>query len=648
MKRMLSRRAVALALILCLICLLGAGARADSLRVDLNTLANTPMDVALLSGTWYEMGYQLGTQYPDSIAKGCAFGRAHLQERWGGREEALAAMAPYLQLCKTAFSHPEDGSYADMMQGVADATGIGFDDVAMYFLETMVSTDIPFGVEPGDEQAYYASLADDRQAAQRCSFSVAWGDAAASGGAPIVAANNDAGYDSTQYLPTLVLRPDHGYTTIVAMGIFGCTCNDAGLALFGASGSVHGVDRIGLDPYLFVNAYCATVEEALDLMGRPEAPKEDWWPIGCCVNTVMADAAGRVVVYEYSSVKRALREIGDPKFIGKTALGDITLADETAQYMVGNNFFCTESMYADSVANVALGPGSWWDDCLPRYWTVEKYIQDAVAGGGVTADTLRQAQGSHMYYIPEGWDYDAYPDCGYLGYWVPSHIYEGFADGTIDRADYYGEAYNPETWGEPLSLERSRSCPWWSTGWHDNYGQWTLNLGMNLWSPEPQSADFKTTHHFIFDTNTTVAYICRSTASRLAADVPGSTGTYVPMFLNAISDGQDPFGGMVAAAEADMKEQIWLAAKNLTEKGVDIDTADGQVLYGYLETGRECMRNLMLCYHLGVAAQDENEKLLHYSRAYTYYAKGVSHVQLAQADPQALAKDFGATSPFEP
>ncbi len=606
----------------------------------------TPIDFAMLSGTWYEMGYQFGIQHANSIAKATAIALANAVMRWGSREKVDSICKPYFDCADTVFRHEKDGSLADMIRGCAAGCGLSLEDMIVYFLEAVIKTDIPAGVPYGEEKEYRARTQEEDV---HCSVSGYFGTAAANGKKGAVLANNvDAGFMYLDFAPVLILKPNNGYIFTSAMGLFGGVCNSAGFSAMSASGQWNlkpNHDRVGLNPHGFLGAYCGSVEEALKVLGDPEKG-ENVWPIGRDVTMILGDSTGDVAIYELTAVKRAVRRNGDPKYLGRCDKCDVRLADETGDYIVGNNFFCTEKMW-DGAGTVKGGPKAWRIDTTPRYWSVEKYIQDAIANGGATVDTLREAQGSHKYYIPEGWDFDAFPDMGYIGFWVPSDIYEKLSSGELDRDDYYGKVYDLEKWGKPMSLEESRSIVEWSPGWHDNFSNWTLNLKINVnkFAPEPVMANHKTITHLVYDTNTCTEYIMRGSSDRGLATITGHTATYAVLNLDvkakAAKCNGDEYYAMLLDAEENLKRLIWLANKNFHENKLDITKADNAIIYQYHEMARDFLFQGMNYRCIGAISDDLTEKMSYYGKAMTAYARGQCYAQLAQEDPWPLLKDYG-------
>lgn len=620
-------------------------------RYDYDPAKVTPSDtsqIAVLQGSWYDMGYQLGEQFKDEVIASTVYLVSGQIDTWGSYDAAVEAFQPYLEEADKHFTHEKDGGLTDMIQGTADSTGMSFDDTMMLYIDA--ASDIPANTPSGTGEG--KTKEDDQK---DCSATMIWGNATATDEEGCIGSMKaDIGYGDLNFMPTMLMIPDNGNAFISTHGVFGSAVNEKGFMVQSPGGSVVNYDevyRVGIYPSMYLAAYCDTTKEAIKVLGDPETTdREDWWPIGTDFNMILGDAKGDACVFEISGSERNIRYNGETKYVGKTDAGDAVVANETADYLCAANYYMSDNMLFTSRVNPQVGLDEAWPDGLVRYWSLEKHIQEAVADGGADEEILRKAMSSYSYYIPEGWDYDAYPDYGYYGVIVPSDIYEGFADGSISREDYYGKSYDPEMWGEAMSLEESRAAEDWSAGWHDNLnGEWTWNLDTSYWAPEPVTPDNKTGLINIFDSNSKTLYIQKGSSDRALSNIPDSTGTFAALqFADKETvkeyDG-DKAAAMLGSMQYELEEQLWFAARDLTERGVDPDTATGKIQYGYLEDAKEMIYKAQSYASLGNIAKDENEKLSYYSKAMSEYVKGQCYAKMAQTDSATLYKDYGKEEP---
>lgn len=617
-------------------------------RFDYDPEKVTPTDtsqIAVLQGSWYDMGYQLGEQYKDEVMAATAYLVAGQIELWGSYEEAVEAYQPYLEQADKFFIHEEDGGLTDMIQGTADSTGMEFDDVMMLYI------DAGSDIMPGENEG--SAKGEDEK---NCSAILAWGNATATDEAGCIGSMKaDIGYGDLNFMPAMIMVPDNGNTFISTHGVFGSVANEKGFMVESPGGSVvnkEEVYRVGLYPSMYLAAYCDNVNEAIEVLGDPEkTPREEWWPINTDFNMCLGDAEGNACVFEITGTERNIRNNGDDKYIGKTEAGDVMVADETADYLCAANWYMGENMLFTSRLNPEFGLDELWPDGLVRYWTLEKYIQDAVENGGADVETLREAMSSYRYYIPEGWDYDSFPEYDYYGTFVPGELYEKLDSGEVSREEYYGKSYDAEAWGPAMSAEDSRNMQEWSAGWHDNLAEenWTWILDTSYWAPEPNTPDNKTGLINIFDSNTKTLYLQKGSSNRALSNIPDSTGTFAVIRFDADGMSEDYGGDEVRAMLQNMyyelEEELWQAARDLNNGGIDPDSADGEIRHGYLESAKELMYEAQSFVSLGYISEDENEKSRHYADAMSAYVKGQCYAKIAQNDGAALERDLGKAEP---
>lgn len=605
------------------------------------------IEFAVVAGTWWEMGQQLGQQYGARLGAAALERVAAEVSAHGGYEAARHRVRAYVPLIDSTFQHPVDGTLMDFIRGVSDGSGLIEDDVLM------------LAVWGRAEEAAGVASPSRSEHADGCSMVMTWGTANRAGGGVIAGMNSDNEFVYFAHLPAVLYRPRSGNSFLAHRTFFGYVMNDKGLAIGTANGAWDAVpdhDRIGVMPMMYLAAYCDSTSEVIEVVGDPRVTSPDrWWPIDIDWNMMVGDRSGHVIHFELTGSARGVRENnrdgrGTPKLLGRTAAGTVALADETDDYLISNNSFLSEEMLAGSRSNVANGLDWLWPDTIVRYWTVERGVQDAIERGGVDAEQIRAVQSAHRYYIPPGWDFDAYPQRGYYGFWVPSDIYERFERGDLDRRDYYGASYDPEVWGPPLSLRESREVTSWRTGWHDVHEHgWSETLDTAYWSPEPLVADLMTTNRAIFDSNTLDAYLLRGSAHRGLSAIPYSTGVYsrltlVPSMSEAdFRDRAVP--ALVRGMRLDAKRQLWLAARDLQRRGVDLDSADGRVVDDRLAVARQAVFDGQRDEALALLSESGPASLALYGRAITHFAAAQVSAQLVQDHGERIEKDGGALHP---
>ena len=451
----------------------------------------------------------------------------------------------------------------------------------------------------------------------------------------------DIDVQDLHYMPTIIFKPAHGNMFASMNGLFGSVANHRGFAIQSPGGSSNLDPAYGTFPHMWVTAYCDDVEEAVKFMGDPEKSKRKWVPLVSDFNMMMCDAKGNALDYQVNPKARAIRKNGDVKHLSMVK-GD-EMPQESSSYLVTNNLFLSEPLLKYTLSNVERDITEYWDDVEPRYWTVDKILSDAAAADGITLDTLSEAEGETRYYIPEGWDYDYFPDWK-TGRWVPSSIYETLdEEGGLTRAEYYGKNYDVNKWGKPYSKEESRAVEAWAAGWHKPSWSATPEVStLGYWSPTPVSDVDKNGSRDVFDSNTRTLYYMNGSSARTVSNTVDATGTFaIIRFPESIKKNDDIQGALVDSAVMDLKQQLWLAARDMDSRGVDIDTADGQVIEGYLDDARKALYRGMNHQGQALAKTDFDEKLVSYTKAFCELQKGICMAQLAQTEPGRIVKNFG-------
>lgn len=600
--------------------------------VNLDLVPATTPQFAFMQGTWKEMGVQLAKEFPEELKCAINLSVSTAMSSLSDYSTLKDRYEPYRDVYDKWFDNEDDGKLTDLAEGIAEELGLDFWQVGCLFFPAS-----PEGEVPTDESSDTGS-SDERD----CSAAIAWGKATADGATGCISIMDaDIDVQDLHYMPVTLFKPNHGNLYACMNGIFGSVANHKGLAIQSPGGSSDMSPSYGTFPHMWVAAYCDNVDEAVDFMGDPEGSQKKWVPLVSDYNMMMCDADGNALDYQVSNWARAIRKNGDVKMLSE-ADGDV-MPQETSTYLLTNNLYLSEPMLSHVLSNVQRDIDVYWDDVEPRYWTVDKVLSDAAANGGITLDTLAEAEGETRYYVPEGWDYDYYPDWK-LGRWVPTSIYDKLdEDGGLTRAEYYGDCYDPDKWGEPMSKEESRKVEAWAAGWHEPSWSATPAVStMGYWSPTPVSDVDKNGSRDLFDSNTRTLYYMNGSSSRTLSNTVDATGTYaIVRFPEEINDGDDIQATMVASAVSDLKEQLWLAARDMDERGVDVDTADGQVIEGYLDDARKALYRGMNYQAQGINETETDAKLVAFTKAMCELQKGICMAQLAQTEPGKIIKDLG-------
>lgn len=604
-------------------------------------------EIAVVRGTWYEMGKQYGQQYKEELIPAILENIGDQIRTWGTYEKAVEAFQPYLQSYDTYLTHPIDGKYTDFIKGVAEEIDLAFDDTMMGFM--------------------YVASAEVREYNRRkeqnklCSATLAWGEALAEypeKKGVIGAMNADIGFADLHYAPAILAFPSNGNPLVSVHGHFGSAVNGKGLMIESPGGSMVGEDVcVGVFPNIFLAAYCDSVNEAIQFLGKPDEP-QNWIPTCWNYNFCLGDASGEACVYSINGMQREIRRKGDVKYVstkggGKGAdavpNGD-KLTDETGNYLIADNCYFSKNLLSSSRANVEQPIDVYWPDVLARYWTLEKYMQEAIQRGGITVDDLRIAEASHRYYIKEGWSFDSFPQRDFKGRWVPTEIYDKLdEDGGITRAEYYGKHFDAEEWGPPMSKEDSRRVTDWSPGWHEA-SQWNQILDMNGWSPEPQYDHVKTALRNVFDSNSKKLYLMKGCEKVSVSTVPYAKNAYIMIDLHVTEEDLtvscgDPAMVIVDKAKGYLKKQLWCAARDLEKENVDKNTVLGMQRYDDLSEATQMVYVGSAYLNLAICCTDKAEKMFYYAKALSTFVKGQICAQMAQTHPERLIKDLGSKIP---
>ena len=480
-------------------------------------------EIAIVSGSWYDMGRQCVAQCKEGFIARSAAAFADYFGVLGDRERIKGLGARYLEASKTDFPQ-----LVDLVQGMADEAGLEFGDAVL--------------------SLYGISML---RAERECSEVAAWGEATADGHL-IGASNMDLGYEAREYLPAVLAYPEDG-NAFISCELFHRTClNEKGVLLQGSGhqnageGSIVAPTMVAPrhmwnDANIWAAAYANSAEEAMK-------PYRDWTFVSGC-NQLAGDESHDVWLMEFTGKKKRVRRAGD--------LGE-------RDYLLENN----GTHHPDMLDSINTG-AMYWSDTDPRYWTVEKHVQDA--WGHITKQTLFDAESEDRYFVPEGWSRPFREDWGV-------HVWR-----------------------------HDDSAPVQS-GWDE--GDDGSDRGD--WSPQAHSADFRPVLRHIIDVEDRAFYCMKGDSTPSLSLHPHSLGA--PWKIRLVGGPRD----VVDEAYREAERQIWLAQRD-GASGDNLERAK-ELIYEGIN-----WRSLAVC----ATAEDEpaSEVNALFARALTCFCGSQCHAQ---------------------
>lgn len=324
--------------------------------------------IAVVGGSWYDMGRQYVAQCKEGFIARCASTFADYYGALGDAGWVRSLGERYLKASEQDFPQ-----LIDLVKGMADEAGLTINDAVLTL----------YGI---------SMLRAERE----CSEVAAWGDATADGHL-IGASNMDLGYEAREYLPAVLAYPEDG-NAFISCELFHRTClNEKGVLLQGSGHQNAGPGSIRRptedeprhmwnDANIYAAAYSDTAADALK-------PYADWEFVTGC-NQLAGDAEHDVWLMEFTGKKKRVRRSGD--------LGE-------RDYLMENN----GSHHPDMQDSINQG-SQYWSDTDPRYWTVEHLVQEQ--WGSITKQTLFEAESCNDFYVPAGWSRPYREDWG-LNVW---------------------------------------------------------------------------------------------------------------------------------------------------------------------------------------------------------------------------------------
>ena len=385
--------------------------------------------IAVVGGSWRDMGRQYVAQCREGFVARCAAAFADYYGALGDEGRVRGMGRRYLRACERDFPQ-----LIELVDGMAEEAGVAFGDavLALYGISML-------------------------RAERECSEVAAWGGATRDGHL-IGASNMDLGYEAREFLPAVLAYPEDG-NAFISCELFHRTClNEKGVLLQGSGHQNAGEGSIRRptndDPRHMWNDANVWAAAFADSAAEAMAPYRDWEFVTGC-NQLAGDPSHDVWLMEFTGKKKRVRRAGD--------LGE-------RDYLMENN----GSHHPDMQDCINQG-AAYWSDTDPRYWTVQKHVEDR--WGSLTKRDLFEAESHGDFYVPEGW----------------SRPY---------RAD----------WG--LNVWRRDASQPVPAGWHSNWNPADSgDAAFGDWSPQVHSVDFRPVLRHIVDVEDR-AFYCMKAAYR--------------------------------------------------------------------------------------------------------------------------------------
>lgn len=304
--------------------------------------------MAILKGTWYEMGTQYAKQCPDAIKRNIADKLGANLTNWGSIESMYEVIDEYEAMLDFF------PGYIDFCHGIADGLGIAYEDVFI----SMITLGVP----------------DDA-----CAAASAWGDATGNGEV-YAAIHSDSPHQPNYFHPGIIMYPDDGNAFISYTGFTNAYMNEKGLCCMFTYGFglAEGDIKKGLPICiggLYNAVYSNTAAEAVDKHIK-------LCRVGSGEIAHYVDSSGDAYVLETTARHYAVRKSGDN--------GEI-------DYLLQSNSYLTEEMQLS---------GGNTDDNIYRYDSIDQYLKENF--GSITIDVLRNALSNTSYYnkVTDEWIYE--------------------------------------------------------------------------------------------------------------------------------------------------------------------------------------------------------------------------------------------------
>lgn len=304
--------------------------------------------MAILRGSWYEMGIQYAQQCPDAIKRNIADKLGANLAAWGGFENMYEAIPEYEAMLEFF------PGYLEFCHGIAEGLGIAYEDVVVSMLALGTPEDA-------------------------CAAASAWGSATGTGEV-YAAIHSDSPHQANYFHPGIIAYPEDGNAFISLTGFTNGYMNDKGLVSMITYGGANAEGDItnGLPiciGALYNAAYSNSASEAVD--AHIEKCR-----VGSGEIAHYTDAGGDAYLLETTAGHYGVRQAGD-------------FGEE--DFLCQTNGYWTEEMQSSDDDYV---------DNVYRYDSIFKYLNDHV--GHITIDVLREALSNTSYYdkATDQWTYE--------------------------------------------------------------------------------------------------------------------------------------------------------------------------------------------------------------------------------------------------
>ena len=515
----------------------------NRISADITKLPSPTPEFVVVSGSWHDMGVQYAQQAREQIMIRVAEMLGNYIDIFGSYEDVVKVVSDFLAPSRADFPQ-----LIELLEGMGEELSLAPEVCAiLLYGMSMIRVEL-----------------ESRQNMDSCSHSAAWGDSTTNGHL-LTAANVDMDTTTTNYLPCILAYPDDGIAYICGENFHRNGMNEEGLILQMSGGQNAGKDgaekgegrRMWNDSEIKAFFTCKTTAQALEVY------KNNRYVVGC--NQFIGDLSHDTCIIEFTANRFCVRRPGD--------------------YGEKNFIFATNGYNAPELqANLAMGPFH-WNDCLPRYWTIERILQDN--DGKIDLDILRRAEGCYNFYIPEGWSFVKHEGWDGNGEWVKG-----------------GNSPYPAGWHEGPEAE---------------FGQWT---------PQMRGTD-GAAFRFLMDAEERSFYVMKGESSPVFANTPGATGTFAKVTLGGRPE------DVVARAKAELNRLLEKAEFD-TE---DVPPAAWSERITNIHRSREHLLKGITAYGMALCAgsmTNKAERNYYLGKALSEFGAGQCVARLALDDPELI------------
>lgn len=489
--------------------------------------------VVFLRGTWYEMGMQYGQQVKDVVQLIVSSKRGFAMKGFGSFENAWN----YVQANYQPLYEDNIPEMIDFWKGTAAGAALDYEDIVIG--ATVFNYD-DYG----------------------CSTMSAWGSSTYDGRV-LAGSNMDEPTYTANYDAVVVCYPGEGNSFIANRGFLqNCNLmmNEKGVVVMNSAGQdgAEGDRGFGVPNAkagLIAAVYANTADEAKAVYMR--------FGPGNGENCHVIDTNAHAYIVEHNVRVNAVRKSGD---------------FNERDYLINCNGFFTEEMES----SIFQGKDG-WTDCLPRYWTEEKILQDNA--GRITMDIMDAAMGCSSIYIDRRW-----PDIAAAGI-IPGYL--KMEDGI----------------------------------WIEN--PWDITGERGEWLPENRSASWRCLIRTICDPQTKEYFVTGSCRDNLLSIQPNAAGNYIRLTLEEKPE------QINESARAYAQQMLLLAERDIDRSG----QRENHTRVGYLDEAKAALLEGFNYQFLSNCAEDENDFLDLIGKSTTAFCRAQNFGQKAQDDPHRIERE---------